>query len=388
MTRDRPPLLHLITGLRTGGAERALFRLVERGLARSFDTHVVSMEDEGTFGAQLRDAGATVHSLGMRGNPLAALGRLRAIVRTVRPALVQGWMYHGNIGALAATRMAPGSVPLLWNIRQGLDDIALEKGMTRQVIRLNRLFSNRPAHILYNSRRSREQHEAFGFAASRGMVIPNGFDLDRFEPDPGARGRLRGDMGIADGTPLVGHFARFHPMKDHAGLLRAANIALDRGSTAHFLLAGSGVSAEAIGLASLVDPRFHDRFHIFGDRADVPAMMQAIDLYVSSSSRAEGFPNVIGEAMASARPCIGTDIGDTGYVIGDTGIVVPPADPAALAAAIERLASDPGLRAKLGEAAYEIIKRRFDIDAVVDGYINLYQSVLSDGRGIRACAES
>lgn len=376
MTKTQTPFLHVITGLRTGGAERALFRLVERGLARAFDTHVVSMEGEGTLGPQLRDVGAVVHTLNVRGNPREALSALVRITRTVRPAIIQGWMYHGNLGASLAALISPGHVPVLWNIRQGLDDIEVEKRLTRQVIRLNRLLSRSPAHIIYNSHRSRKQHESFGFACAHGLVIPNGFDLESFVADPAARQRVRAELGVPVSAPLLGHFARLHPMKDHVGLLRAAQAALSKGLDAHFLLVGSDVAPATIRLHDIVDPRFHHRFHVQGERADVPALMQAIDIYVSSSVRAEGFPNVIGEAMASARPCIGTDIGDSAHVIGDTGIVVPPSDPAALAAAMLRLCSDPDTRAALGQSALKSVQERYDINGVVDRYINLYNSTL------------
>lgn len=381
MNKTRPAVMHLISGLITGGAEQAMLRLIQHGLAETFDTHVVSMSDEGTFGSRLREAGAAVHTLKMTKNPLPALGRLRTIVRTVKPSIAQGWMYHGNLAALTIGLLAGEKVPVLWNIRQGLDGLETEKLSTRHVIRANRLLSRLPAHILYNSQRSRQEHEAFGFATHTGQVIPNGFDLDQFSADHQLRQVVRNGLGVADDTPLVGHFARFHPMKDHAGLLRAANMAFQRGLDAHFLMTGRGVSAQAISLDRLVDPEFHDRFHIFAERSDVPAMMQAIDFYVSSSVTSEGFPNVIGEAMASRRPCIGTDIGDTAYVIGKAGIVVPPGDTAALADAMVRLGTDPSLRQALGESARRLIEEQFDIEQAVDRYLNLYQSVLAGGRG-------
>lgn len=376
----RAPVMHVISGLRTGGAERALYRLVERGLARTFDTHVVSLEDEGTIGVPLRTVGATVHVLAARRNPIAAAARLRRLVRTIRPALIQGWMYHGNVGAELAARFGVNRTPTLWNIRQGLDDFAVEKPLTRHFIRLNRTMSRRPVGILYNSHRSRLQHEAFGLATEHGRVIPNGFDLDRFKPDADARRQIRAELGIDEAALLVGHFARLHPMKDHAGLLTAANMAFRDGLDAHFLLTGQGVSAASIGLDHLVDPPFRARFHIFGDRADVPALMQAIDIYVSSSSRAEGFPNVIGEAMASARPCIGTDIGDTARVIGEAGIVVPPSDPAALAMALVELCSRSDRRRALGDVGKSAMEAAFKIETIVDQYVALYQSVIAGSK--------
>ena len=383
----RPPTLHLITGLRTGGAERALLRLVERGLARSFDTHVVSMDDEGTIGPRLRRAGAKVHTLGMRRNPISALNRLRTIVRTVRPGLIQGWMYHGNLAALIAARMAPEKVPVLWNVRQGLDAISAEKFATLQVIRLNSALSKLPLRIIYNSRKARLQHESYGFSSSLAEVIPNGFELDLFSENIETRTTLRRELGLGENTPLIGNFGRFHPVKDHFSLLTAANLALRSGLEADFLLAGNGISPDAVRLQTLVDPDFHHRFHIFGERSDIAAMMQAIDIYVSCS-RAEAFPNVVGEAMASSVPCIGTNTGDTAFVIGSAGIVVPTADPGALADALLELGTDPARRRALGQQARGIIEQQFDIAAVVDRYINLYQSVLGTSGEVKACAES
>lgn len=386
MTTVRPAILHVISGLRTGGAERSLFGLVEHGLSDAFDTHVVSMESEGVFGPRLREAGATVHVLNMARNPVSALARLRRVVHQVKPDLLQGWMYHGNLGAYAARKMAAHPVPVLWNIRQGLDDLSLEKPATRQVIRLNRMLSKAPDRIIYNSRRSRGQHEAFGLSGMRSLTISNGFDLDRFQFDEAARHRIRSELGVGPVAVLIGHFARFHPMKDHAGLLKAANIAFRNGLDAHFLLAGSGVSADSVELHLHVDPDFRRRFHIFGDRADVPAMMQAVDLYVSSSSSSEGFPNVVGEAMATGKPCIGTDVGDTAHVIGDTGIVVAPSDPSALALALKTLSDKPDLRHELGAAAQNVVRSKFDINIVVRGYIDLYHNVLTSRRGSQSCA--
>lgn len=382
MTEARPIVMHVITGLRTGGAERALLRLVGGGLAREFDTHIVSMEDEGTVGPRLRDANATVHILKVRDNPVAAFRRLRQLAATLRPAVVQGWMYHGNLGALAAAGTVPGGVPALFNIRQGLDDIAAEKPITRQVIRLNRLLSRRPVQILYNSHRSRDQHQTYGFSSRKSRVIPNGFELDQFLPDDRARAAVRRAIGIKEDAVVVGNFARFHPMKDHAGLLRAANMALGRGLDAHFLLTGRGVSFQSLEFADNVDEGWRNRFHIFGDRPDVAEMMQAIDIYASSSAWGEGFPNVIGEAMASSRPCIGTDVGDTGRVIGDSGFVVPPSDSGALADALVTLGGDAVLRARLGRRARNIIEDKFDVDAVANQYINLYFGVIRDAQKV------
>nr|MDA3875823.1 glycosyltransferase [Halothiobacillus sp.] len=145
-------LLHIITGLSTGGAERALYNVLAGGLAQSGKSVVLSLRDKGAYGQKIRDLGVPVYTLGMqRGvpGPLAVM-RLRRLVRSLRPAIVQGWMYHGNLAAWLAQRMAPGRLPLAWNIRHSLYGLSGEKRATRQVIRANRWLSGAPDALLYN----------------------------------------------------------------------------------------------------------------------------------------------------------------------------------------------------------------------------------------------
>nr|MDA3877952.1 glycosyl transferase family 1 [Halothiobacillus sp.] len=145
-------VLHIITGLSTGGAERALYKVLAGGLAQSGNSAVLSLRDEGAYGRKIRDLGVPVYTLGMqRGVPgPLAVTRLRRLVRSLRPAIVQGWMYHGNLAAWLAQRMAPGRPALAWNIRHSLYGLSGEKRATRQVIRANRWLSGAPDALLYN----------------------------------------------------------------------------------------------------------------------------------------------------------------------------------------------------------------------------------------------
>ena len=370
-------IIHIITGLATGGAERALYNLLQGGLSEKFDSHVISLGDKGTIGPQIEALGVSVTTLGMRqGRPtLAGLFKLRKVIKALQPDLIQGWMYHGNLAATLVSLMLSKEVALLWNIRQSLYEIKKEKRLTRLVIRANRLFSNRPDALLYNSQVSRRQHEAFGFAAEQGQVIPNGIDCRQFSFSEEARQRIRNELTIPNNALLVGHVARLHPMKDHANFLRAAGMIAGNHSNVHFILSGRNVCVDNADLKQFIPTSLQHKFHFLGERSDVADLMSAMDI-LSSSSWGEAFPNVLGEAMACGVPCVATDVGDSGYIIGDCGVVVKPRDTPALAAGIESLLSLPETERKLlGEQARKRIEQKFALSSIVELYASLYNNL-------------
>ena len=371
-------IVHTITGLSTGGAERALYNVLSGGLATRFESAVISLRDRGAFGERIEALGVPVHALGIRhGIPgPAALLRLRSLVRELRPDVVQGWMYHGNLAASVAAAMAPGRPAVAWNVRHSLYRLEDEKRSTQWVIRAGRKLSSRPDAIIYNSRLSRAQHEAFGFAAARGRVIPNGFDLASLGPDADVRARMRQELGIPDGATVVGHVARFHPMKDHAGFLRTAVAVAHSVPQTHFLVVGREVNPENPALAGIVPPELLSRFHFPGERDNVPDYMRAMDLFCTSSAWGEAFPNVIGEAMATELPCVVTDVGDSKNIVDDTGVVVPPGDGKALESCLrEMLQKDRGERLAMGKAARARMAAEYALPKVVDAYEDLYQEI-------------
>ena len=167
---------HIITGLSTGGAERSLLKLLEASSELRDGARVISLRDLGTVGPHLSALGIPVSAIGVHGSlptPAAVL-RLRSQVRCTTSALLQGWMYHGNLAALAARGWLPGRVPLVWNIRHSVYSLASEKSLTALLIRLGAVLSHLPDRIIYNSRLAASQHEALGYAADRTVVIPNG----------------------------------------------------------------------------------------------------------------------------------------------------------------------------------------------------------------------
>jgi glycosyltransferase involved in cell wall biosynthesis len=375
-------ILHVVTGLAIGGAERALYNLLAGGLTKRFDTAVVSLRDEGTMGPLITALGVSVYAMKMCScvSGATAIGGLHRIVRSFRPDLIQGWMYHGNLAASGVAWMGSKRPVVVWNIRHCFYDLKAEKPLTRQVIRGNRFFSGHADTVIYNSRLAKTQHEAFGFASDQSLILPNGFDVARLRPEPEIGLSVRKELDIPEDAVVVGHVARFHPMKDHISFLQAAVQVARRIPVSRFLLVGRDVSLENPALINIVPLEFRDRFFFTGERSDVHRLMQAMDV-LCSSSWSEAFPNVLGEAMACGVPCVATSVGDCSDIIGDTGIVVPPSDSEILAQGLlAMLEKDGAERRALGRAARERVKIRYSLRTVVGEYISLYERLHPKGK--------
>lgn len=370
-------VLHVITGLGTGGAEMMLLKLVSEQPAGGIEHAVVSLDRDGTLAPRFRKAGVEVTSLDVRPsrpNPLAVLA-LRRKVREFGAHTVQGWMYHGNFAALIAAAGIRSSLPVAWNIRQTLYDLGNEKWLTARLIRMGAAFSRSPVAIVYNSETSAVQHEALGYSAAQRLVIPNGFDTRAFAPDPAIRAATRLELGLRDSDLVIGLVGRFHPMKDHAGFVTAAATLANALPNARFLIVGRGVTRPEAGVLGAIDNAgISGRTLVLEERADMVAVFNAVDVACSSSAWGEGFSNVLGEAMACGVPCVATDVGDAREIIGATGAVVPARDSAALAAALQRMLS--GDRSALGASARKRVMERFSIGSIAARYADLYRRIV------------
>jgi glycosyltransferase involved in cell wall biosynthesis len=377
----RPVILHIITGLGTGGAEIMLEKLVTA--PGTFGHVVVSLGGKGAIGPRLEARGVPVHALELKSPRGLATGfsRLLRIVRDLSPAAIQGWMNHANLIATLANRRLGRAAPLLWNVRQSLGDLAYEKWLTRRVIALNARLSGEPAMILYNSRAGAEQHEAIGYASEKRHLIANGFDLARFAPSPERRRAARRMLGIARDDIVIGLVARIHPMKNHVGFLEAAALVLAREPKARFLLAGAGAGDDHPSFAALFpNEAVRARTLVLGARDDVPEIMAALDIFCLPSVHGEGFPNAVGEAMAMGVPCVVADTGDSAAIVGDTGLVTQGTDGPAIAAALdEMIALGPKGRAALGARAAERVARLYALPAILAEYEAVWTEVARAG---------
>lgn len=373
-------ILHVITGLSTGGAEMMLFKLLSKTHA-SQSQAVVSMKDEGTIGPRIKGLGVPVYTLDLGGvfpNPFR-LFSVRSVVRQFRPHVIQGWMYHGNVMASLASSLSGSRPPVVWDVQQSVRHVSDYGWLTGHVIRLGARISHNPVKIIYVSRTGAMQHEALGYLHEKTMVIPNGIDYETFYPDDAARQQVRAELGLASDNVLIGLVARYHPMKDHAGFLAAAGQLARTHPSVRFMLIGKGVTRGQLAIQQLIrEHNLQDRMLLLGERQDTPRLTAALDIGCSASAWGEALSVAIGEAMACAVPCVVTDVGDSAYLVADTGLSVPPSQPEALADALGRLV-DAGIngRRQLGLAARRRIETEFSLPSVAHRYADLYRELAS-----------
>jgi glycosyltransferase involved in cell wall biosynthesis len=375
-------VFHVIVGLELGGAELMLQRLVEAGCSRSHQTVVVSLTSVGRIGADLRSRHITVHSLDMKSfvqAPMALLQLIR-LIRRYRPLLVQTWMYHADLLGGLAARLA-GCKNIIWGVRT--TEVSLGGSQATAGLRwlCARWSGWLPHTIVCAANASRVAHEAIGYRTDRLLVIPNGFNLQRLQAAPGAREDLRIQHGLSEDTIVIGFLGRFNAVKDVHNFVNAAGRVARQYSNARFLMVGPGMDASNRTLAGWLESTgFADYFVLLGSRLDVEVCLAAMDVF-ALSSLAEGFPNVVGEAMAMRLPCVVTDVGDAAFLLGDCGVVVRAGDSVALAQGMaDLLELSAEQRQALGEAARTRIESEFSMDQCIQRFEALYRDVLDSPR--------
>lgn len=371
----------VITGLNANGAETMLLKLLERINRDRFSPFVISLTTMGGIGPKIQQLGIPVEALGIQsilGVPKAFLCLLMRF-KELKPDFVHTWMYHADLlGGLAA--WLAGIKAITWGIVHSNLSSDLNKPSTLRIVRVCAFLSRWiPARILSCSEVARRIHVDYGYVENRFVVLPLGFDLNRFKPNSSARKIIRSELGIGNEIPLIGLVGRYDPQKNHKGFINACSMVNDKFPEAHFLLAGYGVDYENIHLVDDINNAgIKGRVHLLGVRDDIPNVMASLDI-LASSSFGEGFPNVLGEAMASGVICVVTDVGDSAYVIGDTGRIVKSGDMRGLAdSVIELLESDKVHIAMLRESARKRVVSKFEIGMIVQQYEEFYEKLICD----------
>ena len=366
---------HVIVGLNIGGAELMLRRLCESLNFSSEDEHrVISLTDLGEVGALLRAHGVTVDTLGMRGawDVFRAFNKLVRLLQSSKPDVVQTWMYHADLlGGLAARRV--GVKAVIWGIRT--TDVSKGGGRATIIIRklCAWLSSSVPSVIVCAAQASRASHVAVGYSPGKMTVIPNGFDLERMVAQPQDRESIRSTQGIGEDDLVIGSLGRYNQVKDHSSFVKAAGLVAARFAHVKFLMVGRDVDhANSALMAEIAATGYPDRFVLLGERRDVPACFKAMDIFCLHSLT-EGFPNVLGEAMSMALPCVTTDAGDAAFLLGENGFVVPIQDPLALAEALAKIAGATfAERTAMGQGSYKRIVVNFTMKCTEHKFKAIY----------------
>ena len=370
-------ILFVITGLGTGGAEMMLFKFLSRLDRIKFSPYLISLIPGGVFEKRIKDLKIPIYSLNMSQgipNPFALL-KFKKYLNLIEPDIIQGWMYHANFLALCSKLLWNSNVPILWSIHHSVGSLKNEKISLAMLIRLTAFFSSKPNKVIFSANIGKNQHVKLGYQSVNSLAINDNFDLTVFKQFKSSI-CLRETLNIEKKSLLVGSLARFHPMKDHLGLLRAAVEIVRRHSFVHFVLAGPNIDSLNLELNSFIAANgLESNVHLLGEIHYVPDFLNSIELYISSSAYGESFPNVIGEAMACGVPCIATDVGDSKYIIGDAGIVVRPNNPKALCEAINKYVILGAEKlSNIGEVAKERISSNFDLDAP-NSFVRKYEAI-------------
>ncbi len=366
---------HISTGLETGGAEVQLQRLLTAFDKNKFEMMVIGLDRDTYLADRIRELGIPVHTLDLKKKPRAIFTAFK-LLKEFNPDVIQGTLYEGGVAGTVFKRFLPKKPPVIWTIHDGLENYRKEPLRKQIQLRLWGLMSGSPECLMYVSHLSCEQHLAWGFNNQKALVIPNGVDTKRFQPNPAAGKVIRKELNIPQDAFVIGITARFHPVKNHVGFINSAAILAKSHPDTHFIMVGTNIDDNNQELVELI--KYHglqDNIHMLGNREDIPDIVNAYDL-ATLTSFGEAFPLTLGEAMAASVPCVATNVGDNDFIIKDTGRVVPAADDAAMANAWrEMLEMDKHKFKKLGDAALQRVLRKLAFKQQVKQHEDLYETL-------------
>jgi len=372
--KEEPRVLHVITSLQTGGAEGMLTALLLNQKDTTKQVQVATLAPGGRNFDLLTESNIQVYDLGLRHtyNFFTSLSRLIKIIRREKPDVVQSWMYHADLITTIALYLSGrrNKTRLIWGIRCSDMNLADYSPLLRMTIGLCKFLSPLPDVVTVNSRAGRDHHIRAGYRPREILVFENGYDLSLFRRPTGTRGKIRKELGIPVDAIVIIAVARVDPMKDWQNFLDAFSTLSD----IYAIAAGEGTK----NLADL------PRLKRLGRRDDVPDLLAASDIFVSSSAYGEGFSNAIAEAMASNLPIVATDVGDAAYIVGDGGVIIPPRDSNALANSIEHLVSKPKSARKMGKMARERIEKQFSLKKTLSRLSIIHKGTRTDNSSTRS----
>ena len=366
-------IVHLIVGLGDGGAERSLYKLIT---ADDNNVHsVISFTSRGKYGRLLSEEGVSV--VAIESSPWKVIPNIISLLRSLRvmkPEILHGWMPHGSLVASLVKNLT-GARKLLWSIRASDYGDGIRTSVTRGIVRiLARLSHHWPDKILVVGQRALETHVKFGFNRDKMICIPNGYEPAGGQIlNQGKKKTSTSDKGPR--TNVLGMVARYHPQKDHLGLLRALSLLKSKRADWILWLAGEGLSENNDELvAELSRLGLSAHVELLGAAQNPEELFRTLDFHILSSAFGEGFPNVVAESMLAGVPNIVTDVGDSANIVGDTGWVVRPSAPEDLADAIEAaLNCEPSERHARGVRAKARILQSYSMKAMVDNHIREYE---------------
>jgi glycosyltransferase involved in cell wall biosynthesis len=372
MNDSRRRVLFLCTGLNQGGAETQVLNLGRELRHRGWGVHVISMLATGQMIERFAAERIPVYTLGMRrGVPsLAAILRFWKLVNQIKPAIVHSHMVHANLFARVLRFICP--IPHLICTSHSMIEGSRWREVAYRVT--DRLCD---ATTIISAAAARRFLQVRAVPPERLLVIPNGVELDKFEPNCEARERTRLELGVGQQFAWL-VVARLEPVKDHAGILRAFRELVSVRPDTTLLVAGDGpLMNDTQKLAQELS--IVDQVRFLGRRQDVPQLMNAADAFVLGSEY-EGLPLVLLEAAAVGLPIAATDVGGNPEVVYDglTGTLAAPNSPDTLARAMASImAMTTEQRREMGAAGRKLVSAQYGMQQVVTVWENIYSHLLN-----------
>ena len=327
-------ILHIITGLNKGGAETLLCNLCQ--FDKEHEHEIISLSYVKDSQSLSSMHNFSIHTLNFPVGKIRIFGlfKLYKLIKKIKPDAIQTWLIHADLIGGIAARFS-GIKNIFWGVHHTILLPGKVKFSTIFVLKCNAFLSNFvPKKIIYCAEKSRQIQESIGFNKSKGLVIQNGYDIKNFSQNDILRKDFRNELGCSDNTFLIGHVGSYHPLKDQSNLIDALAFLNKKGFNYSAVFVGKDLDHNNDDLVCKIrENELTDHIFLLGERNDIPAVMNGIDLFVLSSI-SEAFPNVLNEAMACGTPCVTTNVGDASLIVDNTGWVVSPKDPKAIANAV------------------------------------------------------
>ncbi|EJL6710041.1 glycosyltransferase [Vibrio cholerae] len=372
---NKKKVLHIITGLGDGGAEGVLYRLCKN--SKNFKHEVISLTGNGKYTSMLEEVGVVVYPFYF--SSVFSFFKLIFLIKTINPELVQTWMYHSDLIGGGAAKIA-GIKKIFWGVRHSNLEKGKVKNSTIYIARLSALFSKFiPTKIICCANKAKEVHSNIGYCKEKLLVIQNGYDFSKFYPSNEYRQKIRQEWKLDNSTFVIGNVARYDPFKDHENLLRALyKLKLSAVPFRCFLI-GNNITDQNVELKNkVIELDLSSNVILIGPRRDIPAVMNALDLHVLSSS-SEGFPNVVAESMACGAFNVSTQVGDISEIISNPRLICPTKNSDALFDVIKlaydmwaKYPEDFLMQKKQNE---RVIKEKFSINTMVSAFENCWKQL-------------
>ena len=284
-------------------------------------------------------------------------------------------MHADFIGSIAS--ILANIKNIVWNVRYSKIQTGNSKLTTVLIIKiLTKLSYFIPVSIIIVSKKAKKIYQIIGYDKKKLTFIPNGYDLSILKFNKLKKKKFKKKFNIQKSIPLIGYVARYDPMKDHLNLLKALSKIRLKSKNFLCILVGTNINKNKKLIKIIKKFKLNNHVKLLGPVKDISNVMNGLDIHILSSN-AEGFPNVVAEAMAYRTPCIVTNVGDASYIVGNTGWIVPPNNSSKLASAIEKSINEMKVKSwsKKCDSARIRIKKKFDIGNMIKSYNKLWIKV-------------